>query len=131
MRPRTGALLHFSEDPSISEFHPHVAATARQSDPYVWAVDGTQAPAYRFAADAFHPFGGPVPHAFVATRTVKKPARPAEPVDDLLSLHRDAGIQLRVLDDLHEFWAEVVAGTLEFSGIRLANAKSRHKAHNE
>jgi hypothetical protein len=183
MRPRTGELLHFSEDPSISEFHPHVAATARQSDPYVWAVDGTQAPAYwfprqcpramawagagtteadrervlgpgggervhaieydwvrrflsaelyayRFAADAFHPFGGPVPHAFVATRTVT-PLGPAEPVDDLLSLHRDAGIQLRVLDDLHEFWAEVVAGTLEFSGIRLANAKSRHKAHNE
>jgi hypothetical protein len=41
-------LWHYSEDPTIAEFVPHTAATARQSEPYVWAVDDDQAPAYWF-----------------------------------------------------------------------------------
>lgn len=48
MRPRPRELLHFSEDPGITEFVPHVAATAQQSEPYVWAVDAAQAPSYWF-----------------------------------------------------------------------------------
>lgn len=48
MRPVPGELLHFSEDPSIERFSPHVAATARQPEPYVWAVDAKQAPGYWF-----------------------------------------------------------------------------------
>jgi hypothetical protein len=48
VRPRTGELLHFSEDPTIASFEPHVADTARQSEAYVWAVDAEQAPAYWF-----------------------------------------------------------------------------------
>lgn len=48
MRPAPGEVLHFSEDPTISEFAPHVAETARQPDAYVWAVDATLAPAYWF-----------------------------------------------------------------------------------
>ncbi|MGH3587361.1 MAG: DUF6886 family protein [Pseudonocardia sp.] len=36
MRPRPGEVLHFSEDPTISRFEPHVAATAVRSEPYVW-----------------------------------------------------------------------------------------------
>ncbi|MBO1330893.1 DUF6886 family protein [Streptomyces sp. VRA16 Mangrove soil] len=48
MRPEPGEVLHFSEDPAIREFVPHVAATASRPDPYVWAVDAVQAPAYWF-----------------------------------------------------------------------------------
>ncbi|MGH3167971.1 MAG: DUF6886 family protein [Trebonia sp.] len=48
MRPQPGEVLHFSEDPTITVFRPHVAATARQPEAYVWAVDSAQAPAYWF-----------------------------------------------------------------------------------
>jgi hypothetical protein len=48
MIPADGELLHFSEDPSIEVFVPHVAATARQPQAYVWAVDAQRAPDYWF-----------------------------------------------------------------------------------
>lgn len=48
MLPATGELLHFSEDPGIADFVPHVAATARQPEAYVWAVDALNAPCYWF-----------------------------------------------------------------------------------
>ncbi|HEX3785616.1 MAG TPA: hypothetical protein VHX38_38690 [Pseudonocardiaceae bacterium] len=48
MRPEPGQVLHFSEDPTIDRFVPHVAATARQPQPYVWAVDAGRSPDYWF-----------------------------------------------------------------------------------
>ena len=48
MRPNPGEVLHFSEDPTITIFRPHVARTARQPEPYVWAVDHERAPDYWF-----------------------------------------------------------------------------------
>ncbi|GGU99059.1 hypothetical protein GCM10010211_78080 [Streptomyces albospinus] len=48
MRPRLGEVLHFSEDPTIAVFHPHVAVAARQAEEYVWAVDDGRAPDYWF-----------------------------------------------------------------------------------
>jgi len=48
MRPRPDEVLHFSEDPTITRFDPHVAATARQPEAYVWAVDDHNAPSYWF-----------------------------------------------------------------------------------
>ena len=48
MRPEPGQVLHFSEDPTIKTFAPHVAATAQQPEPYVWAVDAERAPDYWF-----------------------------------------------------------------------------------
>ena len=177
MRPLPGQVLHFSEDPTITRFEPHVAATAREAEPYVWAVDAVQAPsywfprqcpramawpqpdttdadrqriigpgggtrvhaveygwlerirttilyAYRFDAAPFRPFGQPYPHAMVATEPVV-PLGPPEPVGDLLARHADAGIQLRVLPNLWEFFDAVAASTLGFSGIRLRNAVPR------
>src|SRR3569833_71065 len=136
MRPRPGEVLHFSEDPTITLFRPHVALTARQPEPYVWAVDHDRAPDYwfprqcprvlawigpattaadRVPADRFRPFGG---HARVAEEPVE-PLGPPLPVGDLLACHAAAGIQLRVLDNLWPFWAAVTASTLAFSGIRL------------
>jgi hypothetical protein len=48
VRPGDGEVLHFSEDPTITEFVPHVATTARVPGAYVWAVDATRAPGYWF-----------------------------------------------------------------------------------
>jgi hypothetical protein len=177
MRPEPGEVLHFSEDPAITRFVPHVAGTAQQPEPYVWAVDYERAPdywfprrcpramawvaaqtsdvdaeriigvgcgarvhaieygwlealrtarvyAYRLPAARFRPFGAPQPHAFVAVEPVE-PLGPPELVPDLLSCHAEAGIQLRVLDNLWPFWDAVIASTVGFSGIRLANARSR------
>lgn len=175
MRPAPGQVLHFSEDPTITEFRPHVAATAQRREPYVWAVDAALAPgywfprqcpramawavpstspadrdrilgpgggdrvhaieyswldairtvrlyAYRLPAADFAPIGDPRPYALVATRPVR-PLGPPEPIGDLFALHAAAGIQLRVLPRLWDFWDAVVASTLDFSGIRLRNAQ--------
>ncbi|MEV6413421.1 DUF6886 family protein [Kribbella sp. NPDC051718] len=173
MRPRPGEVLHFSEDPTIRTFRPHVAVTSTKTGEYVWAVGHDRAPdywfprqcpramawvgpgtspedrariigdgsgsrvhtieygwleairtvelyAYRLPAESFRPAEA----AFVATTEVT-PLGPPERVGDLFELHAEAGIQLRVLPKLHEFWDAVVASTLEFSGIRLRNAIAR------
>lgn len=44
-------------------------------------------------------------------------------LDDLVRLHADAGIDLRVLPNLWPLWSEVVASTLEYSGMRFRNAQ--------
>lgn len=179
MRPGPGEVLHFSEDPTITRFEPHVAATSHVPRPYVWAVDAARCPdywfprdcpramawvgagttaedrdaivgrgagsrvhaveyrwlavmqraqvfAYRLPAAAFRPFvddSGTSP-AHVSSVPVE-PLGPPEPVGDLLALHAEAGIQLRLLPQLWTFWDAVVASTMEFSGIRLRNATPR------
>lgn len=172
MRPQPGEVLHFSEDPAITRFVPHIAATARQREPYVWAVGDVDAPsywfprqcpramawpvpatteadrlrvlgpsaprvhmieygwlgammsaelyAYRFDAADFRPFAG---YSFVCEHEVV-PLGPPERVPDLLELHDAAGIELRVVGDLRPWWTQVIASTVEFSGIRLRNART-------
>ncbi|MEV4620410.1 DUF6886 family protein [Asanoa sp. NPDC049573] len=51
MRPAEGEVLHFSEDPTIRRFVPHVAATSAETEPYVWAVGADRAPDYWFPRD--------------------------------------------------------------------------------
>jgi hypothetical protein len=47
-----GALLyHFSEDPTIRRFAPHVPATNPSQAPAVWAIDARHAPLYWFPRD--------------------------------------------------------------------------------
>ena len=171
MRPAPGEVLHFSEDPTIDIFRPHLAPTSVQTTPYVWAVGPDRAPDYWFPrqcpramawvgpdtspADQSRIIGdgcGTRVHAIEygwldALRTVElyayrlpaadfaehdaavvarvdvRPIGPPERVGDLFALHEAAGIQLRVLQRLHDFWAAVVTSTLEFSGIRLRNAQ--------
>ena len=41
-------MLHFSENPHIADFAPHVARTAQVPEAYVWAVDAPRAPDYWF-----------------------------------------------------------------------------------
>ncbi|ADB30366.1 hypothetical protein Kfla_1263 [Kribbella flavida DSM 17836] len=173
MRPAAGEVLHFSEDPTIEVFVPHVAATAVEPAAYVWAVGHDRAPDYWFprqcpramawvgpgttTADQFRiigegsgtrvhaveygwleairtvelyayrlPAADFAPHdAAVVATTEVRPLGPPKRVGDLFALHAEAGIQLRVLPNLHEFWDAVVASTLKFSGIRLRNALPR------
>ena len=171
MRPASGEVLHFSEDPTIDVFRPHVAKTAQKVTPYVWAVGHDRAPdywfprqcpramawvgpsttpddrdriigagsgtrvhaveygwldamrtvelyAYRLPADAF------VEHdaAVVATAEVR-PLGPPERVGDLFELHDEAGIQLRVLTVTLDQKSCSRVSTLEWSGIRMRNAR--------
>jgi len=41
-------LYHFSEDPAIQCFEPHVAATSAVSEPLVWAIDADHSHIYYF-----------------------------------------------------------------------------------
>jgi hypothetical protein len=43
-------------------------------------------------------------------------------LSDLLGLHADAEIELRIAPQLLGLWERVIASTLDFSGIRLRNA---------
>lgn len=72
--PRAGEVLHFSEDPEIIEFVPHVAATAQQSAPYVWAVDEARAPDYWFPRDCPRVMAWVMPTTIPADRALLGPA---------------------------------------------------------
>jgi hypothetical protein len=45
-------LLHFSENPDIRVFEPHIPASAPDNPPMVWAVDEEHAPGFWFPRDA-------------------------------------------------------------------------------
>ena len=45
------ALWHVSENPALERFEPHVAATAAEAEPLVWAVDTRHLPFYWFPRD--------------------------------------------------------------------------------
>jgi hypothetical protein len=93
---------------------------------YRWldAIRTVRLYAYRLPGDRFRPIGEPVPNAMVASDPVE-PLGPPDRVGNLLELHEQAGIQLRVLPNLWPFWDAVIASTLGFSGIRLRNALPR------
>jgi hypothetical protein len=74
---------------------------------------------YRLPAEPFEA----IEHAMVSRVAVEPLGRP-ERVGDLLALHHDAGIELRLVDNIWPWWHEVVKSDLGFSGIRLRNAKA-------
>ena len=76
--------------------------------------------AYRLPQAAFGPH--PDVGGYWVSRTAVEPVA-VEPLDDLIGLHERAGIELRVLPNLWPLWNDVVASTLEYSGIRLRNAE--------
>ena len=45
------ALWHFSEDPSLGQFRPHVPVTNPVARPFVWAVDTRHSPLFWFPRD--------------------------------------------------------------------------------
>jgi hypothetical protein len=75
--------------------------------------------AYRLPAESFEPYetaGG-----YWISRASLEPQE-IRPLGDLVALHEAAGIELTVVPHLRTFWDEVIATTLEFSGMRLRNA---------
>jgi hypothetical protein len=44
---------------------------------------------------------------------------------DLIALHEESGIELRVVRNLLHLWAQVTSSTVEFSGLRLQHAAPR------
>lgn len=49
--PSPRVLWHFSEDPAIARFVPHVSATATEREALVWAVDEAHQPLFWFPRD--------------------------------------------------------------------------------
>jgi len=55
----------------------------------------------------------------------REPVEPLELVEfgDLVLRHEEAGIELRARPDLLHLWDDVIASSLDYSGIRLRNAR--------
>ncbi len=75
--------------------------------------------AYRLPEDTFTPH--PEVGGYWLSREAVAPAELVE-LGDLLGLHAESGIELRLVPNLWPLWNRVAASTLEFSGIRLHNA---------
>jgi hypothetical protein len=73
--------------------------------------------ACRLPPDTFRPWD----KLFVSREAVV----PIELVElrDLLTLHAEAGVELRIAPALFPLWDKVTRTTLDFSGIRLRNAR--------
>ena len=76
--------------------------------------------AYRLPEEHFEPH--PDVGGYWISRAPVEPIE-TELLDDLVGRHRRAEIELRVLPNLWPLWNDVVASTLEFSGMRLRNAE--------
>jgi hypothetical protein len=76
--------------------------------------------AYRLPEESFAP--DPDVGGYWLSREPVAPLKVVE-LGDLLELHAESGIELRVVPNLWPLWNRVAESTLEFSGIRLHNAK--------
>jgi hypothetical protein len=76
--------------------------------------------AYRLPEQSFEPH--PEVGGYWIGRAAVAPLERRD-LGDLVRLHEDAEIELRVLRNLWPLWNEVAASTLEFSGMRLRNAR--------
>ncbi|MFN2519585.1 MAG: DUF6886 family protein [Candidatus Limnocylindria bacterium] len=171
-------LFHFSEDPSIAVFRPHVAKTREpDAEPLVWAVDAEHAPLYWFPRDCprialwrgpatteddaerflglsaagrvhaiesgwlepmrgarlfvyrfdpgpFELHEGDAQTGHYVSRAAVAPLG-CEPMQDLLSAHAGAGIELRVTPSLWPLADALIRSTVRFSMSRMRNAAQR------
>ena len=76
----------------------------------------TRVYAYRMPEAPFEPWD-----RFWISRETVEPLELVE-LGDLIALHANAGIELRLVPELLPLWDDVVDSTLDFSGIRLRNA---------
>jgi hypothetical protein len=89
-------------------------------DAWLDRMHSAQVSAYRLPDETFEPH--PEVGGYWLSRVAVAPLA-VEPLGDLVALHEQAEIELRVLPNLWPLWNEVVASTLEFSGMRLRNAQ--------
>lgn len=167
-------LFHFSEDPGITRFVPHVPRTNPGHAPAVWAISEEHSPLYWFPRDcprvtawprneeeaaAFRVAFATDAHRVHAIETgwVERMSTTAvyryeldvadfapwndasgqwvcdhaveplavTPIGDLLSLHRDAGIELRVVENLWPLRDLAHRGPWDFGTVRMGNARAR------
>jgi Family of unknown function (DUF6886) len=166
---------HFSEDPTIARFEPHVPATNPTHRAGVWAIDGAHAPLYWFPRDcprvtawprrpagevaAFQTAWATTAHRVHAiehgwfdrlrTATLFRYDLPVdafspwpdasgqwfaevavEPtavvaLPDLVALHADAGIELRIVPSLWALHDFAISDQWDFSIVRMRNATPR------
>jgi hypothetical protein len=83
-------------------------------------MHGDRVFAYRLPEESFEPH--PDVGGYWVSRTTVEPVG-VEPLANLVALHERARIELRTLPNLWPLWNEVVASTLQFSGMRLRNAQ--------
>ena len=74
--------------------------------------------AYRLPEESFEHEG----HGFWVSRKTVEPLEVVE-IGDLEARHADSLIELRLVPSIWPLWERVAASTLEFSGIRLRNAR--------
>jgi Family of unknown function (DUF6886) len=167
-------LHHFSEDPTITRFVPHVPATNPGHAPAVWAIDAEHAALYWFPRDCPRVTVWPGDDAQIdsfrvafvttarrvhaietgwlaamrSTRLYRYDLDGASfsrwteaagqwisfeavvpvavrPLGDLIQMHADEGIELRIVPTLWPLHDQVVAGPWEFSIVRMRNATPR------
>ena len=76
--------------------------------------------AYRLPETPFGPH--PDVGGYWVSRKIVEPLE-VSPLGDLVALHAEARIELRGVPNLWPLWNDIVASTLEFSGMRLRNAQ--------
>jgi len=167
-------LFHFSEDPSICRFVPHVPRSNSTHAAAVWAIDEEHSPLYWFPRDCPRVTAWPrnsveaaafrtafatdarrvhaietgwldrmtsaVVYRYVLDATDFSPWEDASgqwicehdveplsvaPIGDLLALHRDAGIELRIVDTLWPLRDLAHRGPWDFCTVRMGNARPR------
>lgn len=165
-------LYHFSEDPGIRRFDPHVPDTNPGHPPAVWAIDEPHAPLYWFPRDCPRVTAWPRNPAEGAAfrdafQTVARRVHAIElgwlermratklyrytfdarhfvpwhgasgqwisehaiepldvtPLGDLLQMHADAGIELRLVPSLWPLHDLAVSDRWDFSIVRMGNAR--------
>lgn len=167
-------LYHFSEDPNIVKFVPHVPRNNPEHRRAVWAIDAEHAPLYWFPRDCprvtiwplraqdlarFQRRFDTVASRIQAIETVwldrmrtvelfrydfdavdfypweeangqwisEREIVPlgVAPVGDLLALHVEAGVELRVVPSLWPLHDVACTGEFDFSIVRMHNAQPR------
>ena len=85
----------------------------------VWLerLSDTRVVAYRLPEETFERYD-----RFWISRATVEPLDVVE-LGDLVARHAGAGIELRTDPDLRALWDRVASSTLDFSGIRLRNAR--------
>ena len=118
--PARDVLGRLETDPGdISRFLGGSARVHAIEEGWLDRVRSTEVFAYRLPDEPFEPH--PEVGGYWLSQATVEPLA-VEPLGDLVARHEQAKIELRLVPNLWPLWNEVVASTLQFSGMRLHNA---------